>query len=92
MAQAFDTKHYGRLLRGLRNVRGYENAASKVADLIRRNGLDITDRVYYSIERGAKMANVAEHLYICEALKPEPGYFEKAMRHESGLQVSPDET
>lgn len=86
-----DVKHYGRLLRGLRAVRGYDSAA-KVADLIRREGMDISDRTYYSLERGERESiGLAEHFAICVVLHPDPGYFEAAVKPRHGLRVIDDE-
>lgn len=85
-----DARHYGRLLRALRTIRGYDSA-SKVAGMINREGLEMSDRTYYAIERGEKVPGVDEHFAICAVLRPDPGYFEHAVKHHGALLAAEDQ-
>lgn len=77
-----DVVVFGRRLRALRIIAGYDRAADLTATLRSRYGVEVSDRTLYAIERGEQMPTVDLYVaVICELDAPDD-YFYEAVRSD----------
>lgn len=75
-----DMVAFGRRLRALRILAGYDRATEFTAVLRSQYGVDVSDRTVYAIERGEQMAHIDFYFAaICE-LEADRDYFSPAIR------------
>lgn len=74
---------FGRRLRALRIVEGYDRAEDFCNLLNSRFGIDISPRSLYAIERGEQMPHFDLVIASIVALKPTPDYFAPAFRADA---------
>lgn len=74
---------FGRRLRALRIVEGYDRGDDFCNVLTGQFGIDISLRSLYAIERGEQMAHFDFVIACIVALKPTPDYFKPAFRHDA---------
>ena len=75
-----DMVTFGRHLRSLRILRGFDRATEFTALLIQNYGVDISDRTVYAIERGEQMPRLDFYFAVTCALMAERDYFSPAIR------------
>lgn len=77
-----DRVAFGRRLRALRSLAGYDRATEFTVVLRRQYGVDVSDRTLYAIERGEQMPHIDFYFAaICE-LDAERDYFSPAIRSD----------
>lgn len=81
-ANIIDRVVFGRRLRALRVMNGYDRVTDFTAALRRKYGVDVSDRTVYAIERGEQMPHLDFFIATLACLKPEPNYFSAAIRHD----------
>lgn len=75
-----DKQTFGRRLRALRVLQGFDRASDFTAVLRARYGVEVTDRTLYAIERGEQMAHLDFVLACVAILAPPQDYFAPAIR------------
>ena len=71
---------WGRLLRSLRIMRGYDRLTD-LARLLRQNyGVEVSDRTLYAIERGEQIAHMDLCIAVSDALQSPVGWWDAALR------------
>ena len=75
-----DLQQFGRRLRALRIMAGYDRASDFVTVLRSRYGIDCHDRTVYAIERGEQMPGLDFTMACFAILTPDPGFFAPALR------------
>lgn len=74
---------FGRRLRALRILEGYDRAEDFCSILSGRFGVEISPRSLYAIERGEQMPHFDLVIAVMVALKPAPNYFSAAFSQEA---------
>lgn len=77
-----DLKTFGRRLRALRVLRGFDRASDFTAVLRSRYGVESHDRTLYAIERGEQMPGLDFVLACVAILHPPIHYFGPAIRDD----------
>jgi transcriptional regulator with XRE-family HTH domain len=77
-----DLATFGRRLRALRVLAGYDRASDFTAVLRSRYGVDVHDRTLYAIERGEQSPTMAFVLACVGALRPPLNWFAPAIRKD----------
>jgi DNA-binding XRE family transcriptional regulator len=77
-----DMKTFGRRLRALRVLRGFDRASDFTAVLRSRYGVEASDRTLYAIERGEQMPGIDFALACVAILHPPRRYFFPAFRED----------
>jgi transcriptional regulator with XRE-family HTH domain len=77
-----DTRTWGRRLRALRVLHGYDRASDFSAILRSKYGVECSDRTLYAIERGEQMPGIDFALACVAILHPPPRYFYPAFRED----------
>ena len=75
-----DMVTFGRHLRALRILRGFDRATDFTTLLIQNYGVDVSDRTLYAIERGEQMPHIDFYFAAICALGAERDYFSPAVR------------
>jgi transcriptional regulator with XRE-family HTH domain len=75
-----DKVAFGRRLRALRIIHGFDRVTDFVSLLRSRYGIDVSDRTVYAIERGEQMPHLDFFVACLALLDPERGYFFPAIR------------
>lgn len=75
-----DASTFGRRLRALRVLHGFDRATDFVTVLRGRYGIDISDRTLYAIERGEQMPQLDFTLACVAILTPPLNYFQPCIR------------
>ena len=73
---------FGRRLRALRIITGYDRVADFANDLRRITGVEVSDRTVYAVERGEQPPTLDFYFAALYVLKPPEGplYFMPALR------------
>lgn len=82
-----DLHTFGRRLRALRVLRGYDRVTDLGAHLRTRYGVEVSDRTLYAIERGEQPPHLDLFLTMLATLHPEVGYFDPALRDDVAAAV-----
>lgn len=77
-----DLAMFGRRLRALRVLQGFDRAADFTAVLRSRYGVDVQERTVYAIERGEQHPNLAFVLACVAILHPPLNWFAPAIRDD----------
>ncbi len=75
-----DTVLFGRRLRSLRILRGFDRVSDFTVLLRTRYGISISDRSAYAIERGEQMPGLDFYIAVACALEADRDYFSPAFR------------
>ena len=75
-----DPVQWGRLLRALRIMRGYDRLTD-LARVLRTNyGVEVSDRSLYAVERGEQMPHLDLVVAAADALRAPRGWWDDALR------------
>lgn len=77
-----DKVAFGRRLRALRILRGYDRVTDFVQILRSQYGVDVSDRTVYAIERGEQMAHLDLVVASAALLTAPKDYFAPAIRSD----------
>lgn len=77
-----DLVTFGRRLRAVRILHGYDRMSDFASVLRARYGVELSDRTVYAIERGEQMPHLDFFFAVLALLQPSPGYFDPAIRHD----------
>lgn len=73
---------FGRRLRALRILNGYDRATDFVAVLRSQYGVDMSERSLYAVERGEQSPSLELFFATVTMLKPEVAFFAPAFRED----------
>lgn len=73
---------FGRRLRALRVMQGYDRVSDFSQAIRARYGVDVSDRTVYAIERGEQMAHIDFFLAAQHLLDAAPDWFAPAVRYD----------
>lgn len=73
---------FGRRLRALRVLNGFDRVRDMVSILRSKYGVDVSDRTVYAIERGEQMPHIDFILAVSAILEPPNDYFTPAYRSD----------
>lgn len=84
---------FGRRLRALRVLNGYDRVGDLTTILRGKYGVEVSDRTVYAIERGEQMPHIDFLLAVCAALNADHHYFAPAVRPDviDGLNMAATE-
>lgn len=71
---------FGRRLRALRVLNGFDRMSDFASLLRSRYGVDVSDRTVYAIERGEQMPHLDFFVAVLALLNPDKGYFHPMLR------------
>lgn len=77
-----NTVVFGRRLRALRVMHGYDRVTEFTQAIRSRYGVDVSDRSVYAIERGEQMPHIDFFLAAQHLLRADPSWFAPAVRHD----------
>lgn len=73
---------FGRRLRALRVLNGFDRVSDLVSIIRCKYGVDVSDRTVYAIERGEQMPHIDFILAVSAVLEPPNDYFTPAYRSD----------
>lgn len=80
--EVVDRRTFGRRLRALRVLHGFDRASDFTSVMRSRYGVDVSDRSLYAIERGEQMPCLDFTLAAVAILQPPLNYFAPAIRRD----------
>jgi transcriptional regulator with XRE-family HTH domain len=82
---------FGRRLRALRIISGYDRVADFAREIRRKGGVEISDRTIYAVERGEQPPTLDFYFAALYVLRPDEGplYFMAALRGDVAAALSP---